>query len=62
MDKANKGQDRALATETQYNVVNFESKRQGLDAPAKEGPPVSGACCIWGEGVVAGALFSAVHL
>lgn len=39
VDKANKGQDRALATETQYNVVNFESKRQGLDAPAKEGPP-----------------------
>jgi len=33
VDKANKGQDRALATETQYNVVNFVSKRQGLDPP-----------------------------
>lgn len=30
--RANKGQDRALAVETNYNVVNFESKRQGLDA------------------------------
>lgn len=29
--KANRGQDRALATETSYNVINFESKRQGLD-------------------------------
>lgn len=29
--KANRGQDRALATETKYNVLNFSSKRQGLD-------------------------------
>merc|ERR1712224_51101 len=31
--RANRGQDRALAVGTQYDVVNFESKRQGLDPP-----------------------------
>lgn len=34
--KANKGQDRALATETSFNVINFANKRQGLDPPAAE--------------------------
>lgn len=29
--KANRGQDRALAVETPFNVINFESRRQGLD-------------------------------
>jgi len=30
--RANRGQDRALAVECNYNVVNFRSKREGLDA------------------------------
>jgi len=35
--KANRGQDRALSIECQYNVINFASKREGLDPPpAKE--------------------------
>lgn len=29
--RANRGQDRSLAVESQYDVINFESKRQGLD-------------------------------
>lgn len=29
--RANRGQDRALAVETNYDVVNFQSKREGLD-------------------------------
>jgi len=34
--KANKGQDRALAIENSYNVINFRSKREGLDPPQAE--------------------------
>lgn len=36
VNKANKGQDRALATETPFNVINFANKREGLDPVVQE--------------------------
>ncbi len=43
MNKANQGQDRALATETPFNVINFSNKREGLD-PVTSEKEVSAAC------------------
>eukprot|EP00656_Telonema_subtile_P035637 TRINITY_DN395_c0_g1_i11.p1 TRINITY_DN395_c0_g1~~TRINITY_DN395_c0_g1_i11.p1 ORF type:complete len:395 (-),score=89.72 TRINITY_DN395_c0_g1_i11:552-1736(-) len=36
VNKANQGQDRALATETPFNVINFSNKREGLDPVTSE--------------------------
>merc|ERR1711907_267043 len=37
--KANRGQDRALAVGTQFDVINFQSKREGLDPPPSDNQP-----------------------